>query len=136
MLSAAINKTGGVPSNYAIILAGAFFFPIQLIALFFARKRRFEAYDWEKTHYEMQYRTMLSYMMISIILMGISAAAMSVLGGKSQADMTRFMAFWSILTFVGYVPMAWLAIRSIRGLFLAGAKKSLLFPKSLTVWPR
>src|SRR5690606_27916999 len=37
------KKTGGVPSNYAIILAGQFFFPVQIIAMLFARKRRHEA---------------------------------------------------------------------------------------------
>lgn len=136
MLAETSKKAGGVPSNYAIILAGAFFFPVQIIALFFARKRRLEAEDWEKTHYQMQYRTTLIYMIISVILFGIGAASIFYLGGKDHADRTSVMGFWAILRMVGYVPMAWLAIRSVRGLFLAGAKKSLAFPASLTLWPR
>ena len=62
----------GVPSNYALILFGMFIFPLILVALFEAKKRKTAAQEWEKSHYEVQYRSSVVFMlgMLAMLLAG------------------------------------------------------------------
>jgi uncharacterized membrane protein len=136
MSEAAVKKTGGVPSNYAIILFGLLIFPIQIVAMIFSKRRRYDADLWERSHYEMQYRSAVAYLVIKAVLFGLGAAAMFLMNGKNYAETTSLRTWLVFINFAGYVPLAWLAIRCIRGLFLAGAKTPLVNPRSYTIWPR
>ncbi|MGG6893246.1 hypothetical protein [Rhizobium sp. BR 315] len=136
MTEAVVKKTGGVPSNYAIMLFGLFFFPIQIVAIFFAKKRRYDGDDWERSHYEMQYRSAAAYLAIELALFIIGAVALRLTPARNVAEVTSLRTSMGFITFAGYVPLAWLAIRCIRGLFLAGAKAPLANPRSYTIWPR
>lgn len=44
--------------------------------------------------------------------------------------------WFALFAYIGYIGVVWAAIRCIRGLFLAGSKTALLYPKSYTIWPR
>jgi uncharacterized membrane protein len=131
----ATRKTGGVPSNYAILLAGLFFFPVQIVAMLFSKRRRFEADAWEITHYEMQYRTAAAYFIVQAALFVIGIIALFLMRGQGPEAMS-FRTLWPLLSAVGYLPIAWLVVRCVRGLFLSGGKKALKNPRSYTVWPR
>ncbi|MBB5571737.1 MULTISPECIES: hypothetical protein [Rhizobium] len=136
MIEAVVKKTGGVPSNYAIILFGLLFFPIQIVAMLFAKRRLHEGDDWERSHYQMQYRSAAAYLVIEAAVFGIKAATLFLMHGKISAEVTSLRTWLVFTTFAGYVPLAWLAIRCVRGLFLAGAKTPLVNPRSYTIWPR
>ncbi|OCJ13568.1 hypothetical protein A6U88_17515 [Agrobacterium sp. B131/95] len=136
MIEGVVKKTGGVPSNYAIILFGLFLFPIQIVAMIFSKRRRYDSEDWERSHYEMQYRSAAAYLVIRAVLFGIGAVTMFLMNGKNYAETTNLRTWLAFTSFAGYVPLGWLAIRCIRGLFLAGAKTPLVNPRSYTIWPR
>jgi uncharacterized membrane protein len=135
MLHAAIKRTGGVASNYSIMLFGVFFFPIQLIALFFARKRRLTAEEWEQTHYEMQYRTSVAYLFVQTVLFAFGLLLAYVTHGKGYPEIIRMQTGAIVLSTVGYLPLGWLLIRCVRGVYIAGSKSPLVRPSSYTIWP-
>ncbi len=135
MTDIAVKKAGGVPSNYAIILFGLFLFPIQIVAMFFSKRRRYDSDEWERSHYEMQYRSAAVYLVIQAILFGIGAAGMFLMQGKSNAEVAGLRTWVTFITSGSYILMAWLAIRCVRGLFLAGSKTPLANPRSYTIWP-
>ncbi|MBB6489023.1 hypothetical protein [Rhizobium lusitanum] len=135
MTDVAVKKAGGVPSNYAIILFGLFFFPIQIVAMLFAKRRLTDGGEWERSHYEMQYRSAAVYLVIQAVLFGIGAAGMFLMHGKSNVEVAGLRTWVAVITYASYMLMAWLAIRCVRGLFLAGAKTPLANPRSYTIWP-
>lgn len=136
MANTSILKSGGVPSNYAILLASILFFPLSIFAIFYAETRRADAVDWEQTHHEMQYRTAVAYLVFQAILLGVRVSAALVFGADVPAEMTRLVTFQGVLKMISYVPHIWLAVRCVRGLFLAGSKTPLVKPRSYTVWPQ
>ncbi|KAA0681157.1 hypothetical protein DTW90_37185 [Neorhizobium sp. P12A] len=136
MSEVVVKKTGGVPSIYAILLFGILFFPIQIVAMIFSKRRRYDGDDWERSHYEMQYRTAAAYFVIQAVLFVIGAATLFLMHEKIHAEITSLRIWLTFTTLAGYVPLAWLAIRCVRGLFLAGSKIRLVNPRSYTIWPR
>lgn len=134
--SAHQNKSGSVPSNYALILFGMFFFPILLFGLLFAKKRRLSGENWERTHYEMQYRSATLLLVIEVALFALGAGLIIAFPATTSQEFFGHQKIMILVSWIGYAALGWTAIRCVRGLFLAGGKNTLLFPKSCSVWPR
>ncbi|WHO72387.1 hypothetical protein [Rhizobium sp. BT03] len=130
---AASSPKSGAPSNYAILLFGMLMFPIIFLVFFEARKRRTTAQEWEKSHYELQYRS--SKVFLLGILATILAAFAIFLTGGNQRQAEHTMMLIGLAAKLNYLLVGWVAVRSIRGLFLAGGQRAIGNPKSYWMWP-
>jgi len=118
------DKGVEVARNYAYILFGFIF-----ITHFVARKKRNETTGVDQSHYEFQYRTTLFAWRstIAFFIVFVTDIARSVPGEP-------LIIFSAFLYLTGIVPF-WVAVRSIHGLYLCGARRPIKKPKSLWIWP-
>lgn len=133
--SGAHPHKSGVPSNYALILFGMFIFPLILVALFEAKKRTTTAQEWEKSHYELQYRSSVVFMLGILAMLLAGAAIFFQVRNMSPLELAHTRMWIVQIANLSYLLVGWVAVRSIRGLFLAGGKRAIGNPRSYWVWP-
>jgi uncharacterized membrane protein len=124
-----------IARNYGWILAGGFFFPLTIAAYRIAKKKRRQSGGIGPSHYNFQFRT------ASLALIATSAfyfcAAILLFNNQhatllQQAHLhTRFI----LLINANWLVFLWIAVRCIRGLYLAGAGKEIKDPTTLRIWP-
>ena len=133
--SVAQPHKSGVPSNYAVILFGIFIFPLILVVLFETKKRRTTAQEWEKSHYELQYRSSVVFM-LGILAMILAAYTIFLQATDTSPLQVAHTRMWmGQIANLSYLLVGWVAVRSIRGLFLAGGKRAIGNSRSYWVWP-
>lgn len=133
--SVAHPHKSGVPSNYALILFGMFIFPLILVALFEAKKRKTAAQEWEKSHYEVQYRSSVVFMLGMLAMLLAGAGIFFQVRNMSPVELAHTRMWIVQIANLSYLLVGWVAVRSIRGLFLAGGKRAIGNPRSYWVWP-
>lgn len=135
MINGIISRTGAVPANYALMLFGILFFPIQFIAMSFARKRRLTGEAWEQSHYTLQYRTAAVTLWAEGGLFLIGMALMLSVSPKDYHEAIHLQLWLIVIRSAKFAVFGWLIVRAIRGLFLAGSQSAIIHPRSYTIWP-
>lgn len=122
--------------NYAFILFGLFFWPLLLVA--YARSSRARSCEDERlrSHAVFQYQTssvalVSGGLLLVIFLVMIFGFPPANALESAHARMRNF----SLLN-VGYLFTLWAAVRSIRGLYFAGAGEALSPTRFWTVWAK
>ncbi|QND51666.1 hypothetical protein HB779_06950 [Phyllobacterium sp. 628] len=129
-------QKSGVPANYAVLLFGMFTFPLPIYTLFVAKRQRKTGEEWEKTHYEAQYRSAV-VLTIGVLVTGVLAFTVFWRSSDNSQLQQFYTQIW--LSQIGKIYLlltAWTAVRSVRGLYFAGGKRALANPKSYWVWPK
>jgi uncharacterized membrane protein len=124
-----------VPSNYAVLLVGMFIFPMILVGLVKAKKQRTSAQEWEKSHYELQYRSSVAFMLGILAMLLAATTIFFQARGMSPLQLAHTRMWIVQIANLSYLLFGWVAVRSIRGLFLAGGKRAIGNPRSYWVWP-
>jgi len=118
------DKGVEVARNYAYILFGFIF-----ITHFVARKKRNETTGVDQSHYEFQYRTTLFAWRSTIATVFVFFTGVAI-SNPNVPPVGLILVLYS-----GWLVAIWVAVRSIRGLYLCGARRPIKKPKSLWIWP-
>jgi uncharacterized membrane protein len=129
-----VENNPAIARNYAFILVGILIFPFMIVAHFTARKRRNQPAGLEQSHYVFQYRTTLLALLSLGAIALITLAMIIGIPSKTQLQQVQLKMWFGLLTNVCWFILLWTAIRCIRGIYLAGARRAILSPKTLWVW--
>ncbi|MCD2180735.1 hypothetical protein [Rhizobium sp. GN54] len=139
MSAPGVSDTGdraGVARNYAYILFGLLFFPLLIVAHFIARKGRAHPEGFEQSHYCLQFRTTTVALLCLLAMVGVALSLFFWLQPSTAFQPVHIATLFSFLNNLVLIAMFWVAVRSIRGLYMCGALRPICNPKTLWLWPR
>jgi uncharacterized membrane protein len=125
-----------IPFNYAIIIFGCILFPLTILSAFISKRRIKTENGWEKSHWVFQYYTSIVFL---ILMSTFSVAIISLFIFLPNADTAQSVSKGMTITAVSnvvYIIYGWVLVRSARGIYLSGAKRKILNPETLWLWPR
>lgn len=122
--------------NYAFILFGLFFWPLLLVA--YARSSRARSSEDARvySHAVFQYQTSSVALVSGGLLLVIFLVMIFGFPPTNALEAAHARMRNIALLNVGYIFSLWAAVRSIRGLYLAGARETLSPTWLWTVWPK
>ena len=128
-------ENAAIARNYAYVLIGGFFFPLMIAAHITARKKRKERDGIGPSHYRFQFRTTSLALIATFIILSIVAVILFSFNYSTPLQQAEGRTWFISLVNASWLIFIWIAVRCIRGLYLAGASRGVQNPKTLWIWP-
>lgn len=122
-------------SSYVYLLLGQFFALFLLVPFLRLRGDRGDETTLEGSHNAFQYRTAVISLWLSLIFT-VPTILFLIFARSSASDAVSYRLIVAAGFKFTYFFYIWASIRNIRGLFLSGAQKTIVNPKTWWVWPR
>lgn len=125
-----------IPKNYAFLLIGCLLFPLAIVSAVVARGRLKASAGWEASHWVFQLYTAVGLLVSSGVLSGVVILFFLLLSSTDPVQAVKTTMLTTAVSNLFYVVFGWVAVRAVRGLYLAGAKTPISNPRTLSPWPR
>jgi uncharacterized membrane protein len=125
-----------IPKNYTFMLLGLLLFPLAIFAAYVAIQKRKTSSSWELSHCIFQiYTAVTCCILMASLIFAISLMVALAPGATPMQSTYKSMAITGTSN-LAYLVYFWTLVRSIRGLYLAGAQTPILNPNTFWLWPR
>lgn len=125
-----------IPRNYAFLLMGCLLFPLAIVSAVVARGKVRATAGWEASHWGFQLYTAVGFLVSSGVLSVILLLVFIFLSGAGPVQYLKTSMLTTAVSNLFYVVFGWVAVRAVRGLYLAGSKTPISNPRTLSPWPR